>query len=109
MAKQEWKWVRVKALSDNDKADIATACERFIAETLKPRLLPEIRPTKFNYPLDIFGRWRGSKYSFRESHQEAARLLARIGGLRGAAEQAIYVESLKTRCGRKRNFMKLLG
>jgi|UPI00040829B3 hypothetical protein len=33
MAKQEWKWVRVKALSDNDKADIATACERFIAET----------------------------------------------------------------------------
>jgi hypothetical protein len=36
-------------------------------------------------------------------------LLARIGGLRGAAEQAIYVESLKTRCGRKRNFMKLLG
>nr|WP_234834508.1 hypothetical protein [Sinorhizobium meliloti] len=66
MAKQEWKWVRVKALSDNDKADIATACERFIAETPKPRLLPEIRPTKFNYPLDIFGRWRGSKYSFRE-------------------------------------------
>ena len=23
-----------------------------------------IRPTEFNYPVDIFGKWRGSKYSF---------------------------------------------
>jgi hypothetical protein len=26
--------------------------------------LPEIRPTTFNYPIDLFGKWRGSKYSF---------------------------------------------
>lgn len=31
---------------------------------MKPRFLAEIRPTPFNYPVDIFGRWRGAKYSF---------------------------------------------
>jgi hypothetical protein len=57
-------WVRVKALTTEEKADIATACERVIREVFKPRCLPEIRPTSFNYPVDIFGRWRGCKYSF---------------------------------------------
>src|SRR6202008_555823 len=37
---------------------------RLIEETLKPRFLPAVRPTEFNYPVDIFGKWRGSKYSF---------------------------------------------
>jgi hypothetical protein len=62
--KQERRWVRVKALAAEEKAAVAAACERVIAEFLKPRFLPEIRPTPFNYPVDIFGRWRGSKYSF---------------------------------------------
>lgn len=26
--------------------------------------MPEIRPTQFNYPVDLFGKWRGNKYSF---------------------------------------------
>ena len=43
---------------------MATACEHVIAGNLKPRFLPEVCPTSFNYPIDIFGRWRGSKYSF---------------------------------------------
>ena len=64
MPKSERRWVRVKALSKEDKAAIAAVCERFIAETLKPRFLPEVRPTQFNYPVDISGKWRGSKYSF---------------------------------------------
>jgi hypothetical protein len=46
------------------KTAIAVACERFIGEMLKPRFLSEIRPTQFNYPIDIFGKWRGSKYRF---------------------------------------------
>jgi hypothetical protein len=46
------------------KAAIAVACERFIGEMLKPRFLSEVRPIQFNYPIDIFGKWRGSKYSF---------------------------------------------
>jgi hypothetical protein len=64
MTTWEGRWVRVKTLTSDEKAAIATACEDFIAEVLKPRFLPEVRPTPFNYPIDIFGKWRGSKYSF---------------------------------------------
>ncbi|SFI13804.1 hypothetical protein SAMN05216304_1011049 [Bosea sp. OK403] len=64
MAGSERKWVRVKALTRQERSVIAASCERFIAETLKPRFLPEVRPTTFNYPIDIVGKWRGSKYSF---------------------------------------------
>jgi hypothetical protein len=64
MSKREWKWVRSKALTGEEKAAIAAACERLIAATLKPRFLPEIRPTRFNYPIEILGKWRGNKYSF---------------------------------------------
>jgi hypothetical protein len=62
--KRERVWVRVKSLTPREKADIAAACERLIAEVLKPKFLPEIRPSQFNYPIDIFGKWRGSSYSF---------------------------------------------
>jgi hypothetical protein len=64
MAKREYRWVRVKPLAPAEKVAVAAACEQFIAETLKRRFLPEIRPTSFNYPVDIFGKWRGSRYSF---------------------------------------------
>jgi hypothetical protein len=39
-------------------------CERFIVDLLKLRFLPAIRPTQFNYPVDLIGKWRGSKYGF---------------------------------------------
>jgi len=64
MARRQGVWVRVKVLSAHEKADIAERCGRFIAEKLKPRFLPEIRPTQFNYPIYLIGRWRGNKYSF---------------------------------------------
>lgn len=64
MAKGTTKRVWVKTLSAEEKAAIAARCERLIAGTLKPRFLPEIRPTQLNYPIDMSGRWRGSKYSF---------------------------------------------
>jgi hypothetical protein len=64
VAKQEKRWMWVKTLAAEEKAAIAARCNRFIAETLKPRFLPEIRRTQFNYPVDIFGKWRGNKYSF---------------------------------------------
>jgi len=73
-AKREAVWMRVKTLSTAEKAAVAERCSRFIADTLKPRFLPEIRPTKFNYPVDLFGKWRGNKYSFvtryRSGHPE---------------------------------------
>jgi hypothetical protein len=67
MAKRQW--VRVKALTKEDKTAIAAACERFIAEVLIPRFLPEIRPTQFNYPVAITGKWRGDKYSFIQRYR----------------------------------------
>lgn len=64
MAKGVTKRVWVKTLSAEEKAAIAARCERLIVGTLKPRFLPEIQPTGLNYPIEIFGQWRGSKYSF---------------------------------------------
>src|SRR6266566_4126234 len=64
MAGRQGRWVRVEPLAADQKSAIATSCERFIAEFLRPRFLPEIRPTAHNYPVALFGRWRGSKYSF---------------------------------------------
>jgi hypothetical protein len=54
----------VRILTAADKAAIAARCDRFIADTLKPRFLPAVQPTEFNYAVDISGKWRGSKYSF---------------------------------------------
>jgi len=62
--KQQKRWVWVKTLKTEKKAAIAAICERFIRDTLKPRFLPEVRPTQFNYPIDVFGKWRGHRYSF---------------------------------------------
>jgi hypothetical protein len=56
--------VRVKTLTADERAAVSAACERLIAEVLKPRFVPEVRPTQFNYPVDIFGKWRGGRYSF---------------------------------------------
>jgi hypothetical protein len=64
MTRPAGKWVRVRALTAEERAAVSDACERFIAEVLKPRFLPQVRPTQFNYPIDMFGKWRGSKYSF---------------------------------------------
>jgi len=64
MAKRVTKRVWVKVLTADEKGVIAARGERLISDKLKPRYLPEVRPTEFNYPVDMFGRWRGSKYSF---------------------------------------------
>ena len=52
-----------------EKASVTSACERLIGEFLKPRFLPEIRPTKFNYPIDIVGKWHGAKYRFIQRYR----------------------------------------
>lgn len=64
MARRQYEWVRVRKLTADEKLDIARQCEELIAGFLKPTYLPEIRPNEFNYPVDLFGAWRGSKYSF---------------------------------------------
>ena len=50
------------AFTEAEKASITEACERLIEEFFKPRFLPAIRPTTFNYPIDILGKWHGTKY-----------------------------------------------
>ncbi len=63
------QWVRMGGQagnkpSDAEKREITAACERFIEERVKPRFLPEVRPSEFNYCVDIFGKWHGASYRF---------------------------------------------
>lgn len=60
-------WVR--SLSASEKATITNACQRLIDEFLKPKCLPVIRPTQFNYPIDIQGKWRGDNYRFIQRYR----------------------------------------
>ncbi len=57
------------ALSQTEKAAITAACQRLIDEVLKPQFLPVIRPTDFNYPVDICGKWRGTRYRFIQRYR----------------------------------------
>lgn len=34
---------------------------------LKPRFLPAVQPTDFNYPVDIHAKWHGARYRFSPS------------------------------------------
>ena len=56
-------------LSPSEKSAITTTCQTFIDTTLKPRFLPRIMPTQFNYPVDIQGKWHGSKYRFLKRYR----------------------------------------
>jgi hypothetical protein len=53
---------RPGGLSDTEKSVITATCQRFIDEVLKSRFLPPIKPTQFNYPIDILGKWHGNSY-----------------------------------------------
>jgi len=67
MARGGWVYVGGRAgnkPSAGEKSVIVAACEKFIAEVLEPRSLPVIRPTEFNYPIALYGKWHGNKYRF---------------------------------------------
>jgi len=72
MRKRQWVWApkRVRALPpEAEKATIIAACDKFAIEVLKQRFLRQIRPTEFNYPVDIYGKWHGGRYRFIERFQ----------------------------------------
>jgi hypothetical protein len=48
---------------------IVAACEAFIRDILKPRFLPEIRPTEWNYVIDIHGAWMAGRYRFMQRYR----------------------------------------
>jgi hypothetical protein len=56
-------------LSESEKIGVTAACEHLIADFFKLRFLPEIRPTPFNYPVDILGKWRGAQYRFIQRYR----------------------------------------
>ena len=68
MARRVWTYVggrRGNKPPLAEKAAITAACEALIAEVLRPRFLPEVRPSAmFNYPIAIEGKWLGNKYRF---------------------------------------------
>jgi hypothetical protein len=55
--------------SQAEKSRITAACQRFIDERLKPRFLPAITPTAFNYCVDIQGKWQGPRYRFIQRYR----------------------------------------
>lgn len=57
-------WMRAQSRATAERAVISARCERCIAEGLKPRYLPQVHPTQFNYPIDLVGRMRGNGYTF---------------------------------------------
>lgn len=61
--------MRSPTLPAAEKAAITAACQRFIDTILKPRFLPEIRPTEFNYVVDILGKWHGPRYRFMQRYR----------------------------------------
>ena len=64
------KPLRLRAVfSEVEKASVTEVCERLIEAFFKPRFLPAIRPTTFNYPVDILGKWHGTKYRFIQRYR----------------------------------------
>lgn len=57
------------AADNSEKQEIVAACETFIRDFLKPRFLPEIRPTEWNYVVDIHGSWAGARYRFMQRYR----------------------------------------
>jgi hypothetical protein len=62
-------WVYVGGRAGNkppqaEKTAITGVCEKFITEVLRPRFLPEVRPTELNYPVALYGKWHGNRYRF---------------------------------------------
>ena len=61
--------MRSSGLSAAEKSAVMAACQHLIDDFLKPRFLPTIQPTQFNYPVDILGKWHGTKYRFIQRYR----------------------------------------
>lgn len=71
--KKQWmrssRTPRPAPLDASEKAVIVTTCEAFIRDVLKPRFLPQIRPTQWNYVIDIHGAWAAGRYRFMQRYR----------------------------------------
>lgn len=60
---------RQAPVSEAEKRTIMAACEALIRDVLKPRFLAVIRPTPFNYPIDLRGAWAAGRYRFIQRYR----------------------------------------
>jgi hypothetical protein len=56
-------------VDEAEKRAIVAACDAFIRDVLKPRFLPEVRPTERNYAVDIRGAWAVGRYRFIQRYR----------------------------------------
>lgn len=66
------QWIRAAqpiAIDEIEKQRIVAACETLIRAVLKPRFLPEIMPTNWNYVVDIRGAWAAGRYRFMQRYR----------------------------------------
>jgi hypothetical protein len=54
---------------DAEKQMIVAACEAFIVDILKTRFMPQVRPTEWNYVIDIHGAWAAGRYRFMQRYR----------------------------------------
>lgn len=90
-----WAHTREHGASDGLKEKLAQA-----SESTHPREALKIYAERVN---------RLAQFGGDGAYAEAAALIGHMAGLRGASEHAAYLADVKTRFGRKRNFMKLLA
>jgi len=71
MKAKGWVWVgpKPKPADEVEKRKIIAACDAFIRDVLKPRFLPRIKPTQWNYPIDIHGVWAAGRYRFVQRYR----------------------------------------
>jgi hypothetical protein len=71
--KKQWmRTTRAPRPAPSDEAEkraIVAACEAFIRDVLKPRFLPEVTPTQWNYVVDIHGAWAAGRYRFIQRYR----------------------------------------
>lgn len=56
-------------IDEVEKQRIVAACETLVRDVLKPRFLSEIRPTQWNYVIDIRGAWAAGRYRFMQRYR----------------------------------------
>jgi len=88
-----------------EKQVIVTACEAFIRDVLKPRFLPQIWPTDWNYVVDIHGAWAAGRYRFIQRYRSAWSIIAAKSSMRPSPVSTAWDEtaSISTGCGTPEN------
>lgn len=61
--------IRPSRIDEAEKRAIVAACDAFVRDVLKPRFLPEITPTEWNFVIDIRGVWSGGRYRFIQRYR----------------------------------------